>query len=78
MDKRTIINNKQEETYEGRKDRFMDIDRMVNEGLAGGKITENKSGLIAKGEDFPKQEAPPTLNGEKLPDELLDQFNMKD
>lgn len=64
--------NKQEETFEGRKHLFMDIDRMVNEGLAGGQITEHESGVIAKGEGFPKQETPPTLNGKKLPDDLLD------
>lgn len=39
------INNSQEEDpltdkiCEGREDYFMDIDRMVNEGLGGGQIT---------------------------------------
>lgn len=30
---------------EGRNDYFMDIDRMVNEGLGGGRVTED-NGLI--------------------------------
>lgn len=28
-----------EERHEGRDDYFMDIDRMVNEGLGGGQVT---------------------------------------
>ena len=31
--------------HEGREDYFMDIDRMVNEGLGGGQVTEH-NGLI--------------------------------
>ncbi|WP_010276966.1 hypothetical protein [Paenibacillus senegalensis] len=31
--------------HEGRSDYFMDIDRMVNEGLGGGQVT-NHNGLI--------------------------------
>ncbi|WP_308636312.1 hypothetical protein [Paenibacillus silvisoli] len=33
--------------HEGRDDYFMDIDRMVNEGLGGGQVTLN-NGLIAE------------------------------
>jgi hypothetical protein len=32
-------------TDQGRDERFMDIDRMVNEGLGGGYVTQN-NGLI--------------------------------
>lgn len=32
--------------YEGRDDAFMDIDRMVNDGLAGGRIIDNATGEI--------------------------------
>lgn len=31
--------------YESREDAFMDIDRMVNDGLAGGRVSE-QNGLI--------------------------------
>lgn len=31
--------------HEGRSDYFMDIDRMVNEGLGGGQVTQD-NGLI--------------------------------
>ncbi|WP_170295490.1 hypothetical protein [Chengkuizengella sediminis] len=34
-----------EEQNEGRENHFMDIDRMVNEGLGGGQVTQ-QNGLI--------------------------------
>ncbi len=36
-----------EEIYEGRDDFDMDVDRMVNEGLGGGQVTED-NGLITE------------------------------
>ncbi|WP_164545796.1 hypothetical protein [Paenibacillus albus] len=36
-----------DKNHEGRADYFMDIDRMVNEGLGGGQVTLN-NGLIAE------------------------------
>lgn len=37
--------NLQENDLQGRDESFMDIDRMVNEGLGGGRVTEH-NGLI--------------------------------
>jgi len=37
--------DKKDEKFEGRDKNFMDIDRMVNEGLGGGQVTE-QNGLI--------------------------------
>ncbi|WP_410771287.1 hypothetical protein [Fontibacillus sp. BL9] len=34
-----------QDQHEGREDRFLDIDRMVNEGLGGGNVTLD-NGLI--------------------------------
>lgn len=34
-------NENSEQMYEGKNDAFMDVDRMVNEGLGGGQITVN-------------------------------------
>ena len=34
-----------DEDHQNREDHFMDIDRMVNEGLGGGQVTEH-NGLI--------------------------------
>lgn len=31
---------------EGRQDNFMDIDRMINEGLGGGTVVPEQDGLI--------------------------------
>ncbi|MBP3964802.1 MULTISPECIES: hypothetical protein [Paenibacillus] len=39
--------NGNDKQHEGRDDYFMDIDRMVNEGLGGGQVTLN-NGLIAE------------------------------
>lgn len=39
-------NHKPDSLYEGRDAGFMDIDRMVNEGLAGGQIITNATGAI--------------------------------
>lgn len=35
----------QDSLWEGRDDLFMDIDRMVNEGLGGGRVS-NQTGVI--------------------------------
>lgn len=37
----------QEAMHEGRDDHFMDIDRMINEGLGGGNVTMG-NGLIGE------------------------------
>lgn len=46
--------------YEGRDEYFMDIDRMVNEGLGGGRVTYNDyhTGLIEEAIDLVKEERP--------------------
>ena len=38
--------NKTDSLYEGRDELFMDEDRMVNEGLSGGYVTNKESGYI--------------------------------
>lgn len=38
-------NNIQDSIYEGRDEHFIDIDRMINEGLGGGNVTL-QNGLI--------------------------------
>jgi hypothetical protein len=37
--------NTEDQEHQGREDHFMDIDRMVNEGLGGGTVTLH-NGLI--------------------------------
>jgi hypothetical protein len=39
------VKTKPDHNVEGRDENFIDIDRMVNEGLGGGYVTEN-NGLI--------------------------------
>ncbi|WP_090798952.1 hypothetical protein [Paenibacillus sp. GP183] len=39
------VKPQQDHNVEGRDEHFIDIDRMVNEGLGGGYVTEN-NGLI--------------------------------
>jgi ethanolamine utilization microcompartment shell protein EutS len=38
---------REDRIYEGRDERDMDVDRMVNEGLGGGQVTLN-NGLITE------------------------------
>jgi len=38
--------NQKDSLYEGKDNYFMDEDRMVNEGLAGGYVTNKESGYI--------------------------------
>lgn len=40
-----MTNDQKDSEHEGRKERFMDIDRMINEGLGGGMVTKD-NGLI--------------------------------
>lgn len=42
-----MTTNRDRNTTEGRKEWFMDVDRMVNEGLGGGQVSE-QSGLIGE------------------------------
>lgn len=44
-DQNTAANAGVDAEHEGRSDYFMDIDRMVNEGLGGGNVTPH-NGLI--------------------------------
>lgn len=42
--------------HEGREDYFMDIDRMVNEGLGGGQVTVNNGWIDASTTDTMEEE----------------------
>ncbi|MBU8905423.1 hypothetical protein [Desertibacillus haloalkaliphilus] len=46
-------------TNGSREDLFMDVDRMINEGLGGGSISmKDDSGEIEEAHDFKKEEPP--------------------
>ncbi|WP_202617788.1 hypothetical protein [Bacillus dakarensis] len=51
---------KEDVQYEGREERYVDIDRMINEGLSGGSV-HNREGTsnIEEAPPLPKEEAPP-------------------
>lgn len=60
-----MTKQKKEVDIEGRKKYFTDIDRMVNEGLGGGYVSEEDENALI-GESVPlAEESKPTLNGEK-------------
>jgi len=42
--------------HEGREDYFMDIDRMINEGLGGGQITEHNGKICESTTDTMEKE----------------------
>lgn len=45
--------------YEGRDDVFLDVDRMINEGLAGGVVHyANNKPNIEEARDFPREAQP--------------------
>ena len=49
---------KEDRTDEGRAEYFMDIDRMINEGLGGGRVNINETGIIEQSLDLVEEEPP--------------------
>ncbi|MCL7747023.1 MULTISPECIES: hypothetical protein [Halalkalibacter] len=45
--------------YEGRDKKFVDVDRMINEGLGGGTTHGRQSGIIEESRGDLEQEDPP-------------------
>lgn len=43
---------------EGRDEFFMDIDRMINEGLGGGVVNEHHAGTIEEARDLEREDRP--------------------
>ncbi|MDE5414947.1 hypothetical protein [Alkalihalobacterium chitinilyticum] len=51
--------DKFENANEDRANFFMDVDRMINEGLGGGTVSyENNSGIIEEARDLVEEEPP--------------------
>ena len=51
---------KEDVQYEGREERYVDVDRMINEGLSGGSVHKREdTANIEEARDLPKEEAPP-------------------
>jgi hypothetical protein len=48
---------------EGRKKRFTDIDRMVDDGLSGGYVTEKDENALMVEATSQVKESEPTING---------------
>ncbi len=53
-------NNEKDTKYEGRDEYFMDVDRMINEGLGGGIVSETRSGIIEEARELKKEDPPAT------------------
>lgn len=49
---------KEDLLYEGREKAELDIDRMLNEGMAGGTVTSEGSNQIGHTVDLPKEKPP--------------------
>lgn len=49
---------------EGRKKRFTDIDRMVDDGLSGGYVTDKDENALMVEATSQIKESAPTINGE--------------
>jgi hypothetical protein len=51
--------NHQDSQYEGRDEHYMDIDRMINEGMAGGYVHGHGDAVnIEESRDLAKEEPP--------------------
>ncbi|GAE35656.1 hypothetical protein [Halalkalibacter akibai] len=46
-------------SYEGRDKKYVDVDRMINEGLGGGTVHGHQSGLIEESRGDLENEDPP-------------------
>lgn len=52
-------NIKQDLKYEGKKEAYVDVDRMINEGLSGGSVhMREDSANIEETIDLPEEEPP--------------------
>jgi hypothetical protein len=52
--------------YEGKDDLYLDIDRMINEGMAGGTVADTEDlRQIGYDSGITSQEEPPIIEGEK-------------
>ncbi|MBY6038109.1 hypothetical protein KUV80_15730 [Fictibacillus nanhaiensis] len=55
-----------DKAYEGKEDLYLDIDRMINEGMAGGTVADTEDlKQIGYDSGITSQEEPPTIAGEK-------------
>ncbi|WP_169802515.1 hypothetical protein [Alkalihalobacillus trypoxylicola] len=54
-----MVNKENKDTqHEGRDEYFMDIERMINEGLGSGTVSENQAGWIEEARDLEKEDPP--------------------
>ena len=49
---------KKKESEQGREKYFMDVDRMINEGLGGGKIAGHHAGTIEEARPLEEEDEP--------------------
>ncbi|WP_198510287.1 hypothetical protein [Bacillus solitudinis] len=49
---------KKDEQYEGREDYFVDVDRMISEGLGRGTVNGTQAGKIEEARPFEKETPP--------------------
>lgn len=49
--------NENDVQHEGRQEKFVDVDRMINEGLGGGQVTD-QNGLITDTVELTEEEPP--------------------
>jgi hypothetical protein len=54
-----MSNKENGSNYEGREEKFVDVDRMINEGLGGGTVHGHQSGLIEESRGDLENEDPP-------------------
>ena len=59
MEKKKKIQSKKDLLYEGKDKNYLDIDRMINEGMSGGSVhARNDTTNIEEARDLVKEEPP--------------------
>jgi hypothetical protein len=59
MNKKNEEPSKKDLLYEGKEEKYLDIDRIINEGLSGGSVhARNESTNIEEARDFVEEEPP--------------------
>ena len=55
-----LADKEKESKNEGRDEYFMDVDRMINEGLGGGTVADTHAGIIEESRELEEEDPPAT------------------
>ncbi|NEU31488.1 hypothetical protein GN156_12010 [bacterium LRH843] len=53
-----MTDKEKDSNFEGRDEFFMDVDRMINEGLGGGTVNDTHAGIIEESHELVEEDPP--------------------